>query len=313
MKRIIYFTIAMLPCWIQALPGHFAAPEAEAVATAKPAQAAPPAATTNNDFFEGVNITPFGPLFSFGQAILPKNAFVNAYYMYNVSGNSENKATSITPTLAWGITNRLSLVGYFPLVRVKYPTAGVNKLDAGDIQFQSEYAWYQKYYKNALAQATVVGAITFPTANPLIGRSAYTPFLGVTASFSSPKWYAFMADGVIFPSKHHTTKYRTQFLYDWGIGRVVLRKPTFNVSFIVEFDGIYTQRAKVSDLLQPLSGSNYIFFGPSLQFIAKNFLFQLGFQTPIVRTIPSLTPLDERKFFNVEFVFAMNFSYAILF
>jgi hypothetical protein len=207
------------------------------------------------------------------------------------------KTTSLVtffPEFVYGITNYLDLYITLPIfvtTSLAYPNGGV-----GDLLMQLEYAFFQRTTSTNSIQATIVGNITIPTAHissaitdvisPPIGFDAPSFFIGLTASYLSPQWYAYISPGATLttPSKAHT-KFGNTFVYQAGIGCNLGNPGDITLLGYIEFSGNYIQQNKTCGIKDPNSGGNTIFLGPSIFATKDRWVFWGGIQGPIIQNL----------------------------
>lgn len=227
------------------------------------------------------------PLYSFGQTILPKNSLLTACYFFQLDAKNNIHNTTIMPSATYGLTDRCALTTYIPYIWQEQDNVTTRGLD--DIQAQAEYAFYQHFYDDALAQATIVFDLFLPTGNPILTRSTTNIFLGYTFSHLSRYWYFFSSNGVQFSARRKNVRFGNYLFYEFGFGVVPIKKGTFSICSFVEFTGLYVPHDRINGVTDPTTGNNAITIGPVIQIASKNLIMLLGFQYPLVSNFPEFS------------------------
>jgi hypothetical protein len=222
-----------------------------------------------------------GPLFSFGQFILDKGDFVS--YLYTDYFKGFNKQfLGVSPGVVYGIRDDFTLFIDVPIVtNLKSNNLNRPKTFAGFL-IQAEYVFYGKNTQSTADQMTfVVNAATFPENSATITprRVFESPnfLLGFTASHTSANWYYFTSIGTILTGKHNTNKTGNLFLYQFGISQnIAYKTDKWIFNWMLEFNGIYRQKDKILGKINPDSGGNQIFLGPSLWFSNERIIVHGG-------------------------------------
>ena len=227
-----------------------------------------------------------GPLFSFGQNIVDKGDLQIYTATDHLKGRCR-KETTVSPALVYGVTPQFSLFINIP-VATKLQLASSRSSGIGDVLVQGEYTIHEKEAPTHENLITIVGGISFPTGSteklPATGIDGAGFFLGTVASHLAHEWYVFASPGTLFTTSRHGTKSGNQFLYQWGFGKnLAYKKDCFVLSWIVEFDGVYTQRTKKCSVITPNTGGNIFYIGPSLWFSTQHLIVQAGIACPVVQ------------------------------
>lgn len=258
------------------------------------------------------------PLFSFGQFIInadDKILFVNPIYL-----KGKNKSSFENETiLLYGLSDNASIFGLLP-APVLNDENGVETANFGDILIEYEYAFINATRVYDEIQSTIVASIFLPTgileleregeAEPDIesqsGFGSTSFLLGWTCSYMSVDWYTFVsAGGVLTTSRKDKTKLGDSVLYQAGIGRNLKHLDRKILLLLFEMDGIYSKRDQILGIINPNSGGNVIWFGPSLYYSDPRFIFQIGIQVPIYQKLNGIQPKDN-YLFSVSFAWLFN-------
>lgn len=258
------------------------------------------------------------PLFSFGQFIInadDKILFVNPIYL-----KGKNKSSFENETiLLYGLSDNASIFGLLP-APVLNDENGVETANFGDILIEYEYAFINATRVYDEIQSTIVASIFLPTgileleregeAEPDIesqsGFGSTSFLLGWTCSYMSVDWYTFVsAGGVLTTSRKDKTKLGDSVLYQAGIGRNLKHLDRKILLLLFEMDGIYSKRDQILGIINPNSGGNVIWFGPSLYYSDPRFIFQIGIQVPIYQKLNGIQTKDN-YLFSVSFAWLFN-------
>jgi len=229
-----------------------------------------------------------GPFFSFGQNIIGKNV-LQFYFASGYQKLTTEQYLDIEPSLIYGISENASIYLIAP-VAIDYRDQESHSSGFSDSTIQLEYAFFNSSNAQGYGQATIVGAVSFPTGSynksPPTGDGTSSLFLGTTYSFTGVNWYGFVSPGVELASKRHDTLLGTQYLYQLGVAKNIHSVSDHYIfAFMMEIDGEYDQKDKVMGVLDPDSGGNTIFITPSLWYSTKKLILQLGISLPLVQQL----------------------------
>ncbi len=223
-----------------------------------------------------------GCLFGFGQHVVEKGDFLLEAFTTQLRGRKKNTII-VDPYALYGITDDLSFLVNVP-VFVKSKYNDLHSSGIGDILPVLEYAYYTKPTKKTYTQFTVVGGVTLAVGsdtkipNTGFGSSAF--FLGFTFAHWTQRFYCFGSIGTNqTTTNNNKTKFGSSYIYQFG-GSVNLGdlRPGWIFALGCEFNGIYTQRDKITGAINSNSGGNVIFFGPSFFASNEKLIFQIGLQ-----------------------------------
>ena len=235
------------------------------------------------------------PLISFGQNIIDKGDVEVFSYISQLKG-SKTKFREVIPSILYGVTDTSSLFVQLPIAAQfkseKFCSRGVQ-----DFLLQFEYAFYTHETSIAVNQLTCLANIGVPTGsssqNPPTGFGALSFFIGLTASHMATDWYCFTSSGIELPTSHKNTKFGKQFLYEFGVGRnIAYRSDKWIFLWLIELNGEYEQASKIKGFIDPNSGGNSLFLGPSLWFSTQRIILQLGISGVIYQHLFGSQPKD---------------------
>jgi len=224
-----------------------------------------------------------GPLLSLGQNIIDKNE-TQAYLLADKFSGDDKYTADAIPSILYGISDDFSIYLSVP-VAVSYKDHDNKSSGFEDAFVQLEYAYYSKTNSEYSDQATILGNMTIPfgasTHQPPIGFGAPSFFLGTTFSRLYTDWYLFTSYGALLPTQRYETQLGNQFLYQAGFGKNIIGIPgKWIVTWVVEIDGLYSQRNKIEGETDPNSGGNIIYVTPSIWIASERLVLQLGAGVP---------------------------------
>ena len=226
------------------------------------------------------------PLISFGQLVIDKGETMVFLTGSDFIGHKAHQ-TNITPSLLYGVTDNFSLSFFMPIA-ASYKDHQDHSSGLEDMYFQAEYAFYNKVTSQYEDMATVVANMTFPTGsthkNPTTGVGSPSFFLGATLSRHTAEWYVFTSHGATLTTSHHRTKFGNEFLYQFGLGKVLYTIDSrWLFGCVVEMDGEYSGKDKIMGMKDNDSGGNVIYATPSLWLSSQSLILQLGIGFPVTQ------------------------------
>jgi len=198
----------------------------------------------------------------------------------------DNSMIMVIPTILYGIRDDFSLYVQLPIM-AKLQQRGMVAHGVQDLLAQLEWSFVDKVKIDTTTQMTAVFNMTFPTGefvssgslSPRVHGSFGSPtfFLGLTAEYFTTSWYPFVSAGAKLTTSSNNVKLGNQFLYQCGLSRNICAKADkYILNWMVEFDGVYGQRDLIGQVINPNTGGNQIFLGPSLWFSTPHFSLQFG-------------------------------------
>lgn len=226
-----------------------------------------------------------GPLFRFGQNIIDKGNLMGFVFIDSFRGRKKNFIDTV-PAILYGITDSSSIFVVVPFANYRLNANCSSGIE--DIFVQGEYAFYNKETTTYGLQSTIVANVTLPTGstkkNPTTGFGSASFLLGGTVSYTSINWYLYTQPAITITTKHCGTKFGNTILYQWGIGRnFAYNTDNWLFAGILEFDGTYSRRNLIGNVIDCNSGGNIIYAAPSLFFSTKRLILQFGVGFPIVQ------------------------------
>ncbi len=229
-----------------------------------------------------------GPFIGFGQNVVEKNDLI-VYSYFDVLKGKKRKFSEVAPSFVYGITDKSSIF-VEQSVALKFQDDGECSKGIEDLLIQAEGVVFDKSSKTSSDVVTIVGNVTVALGSIIkpiptgFGSSSF--FIGFTASHTDPKWYYFTSVGAIVTTDHLTSKYGSQFLYQFGLSRNICYKTDkYIFNWMVELDGIIRKRNKILGVVDCDSGGHWLFLGPSIYFSTKHLVFQAGISWPIFQNL----------------------------
>ncbi len=220
------------------------------------------------------------PLLGFGQNVVDKNTLIGLLETDFIRG-PKNGSTTVIPQVLYGITDNFSIIVEFPIA-AQFKDSGFSSSGPSDFFAQCEYAFYHTGTSTATKMLTFVASMLFPIGNykkiPATGFGSPSFFLGITASRMATEWYCFTSYGALLTTQHsHHTKAGNNFFYQAGFGKNISYKTDkWLLTWMLELNGIYQQKAKIRGISDQNSQSNVIFVGPSLWLSTQDFFIHFG-------------------------------------
>jgi len=237
-----------------------------------------------------------GPLIAFGQNV-PEKGVLQAFIYGNQVKAEGISFSEIHPSLLYGITDRFSILVELPIA-VKYKGLFATSRGVSDLVIQAEGVAYAREKTTKIEEITGVFHIGFPTGSihkqPPTGLGSPTFFLGFTASHTDLAWYYFTSMGGVITTMYKNIKFGNQFLYQFGLGRNIgYKTDSWILNWLIELDGIYTQRTTVAGITECNSASNVVLVGPSVWFSSKKFIFQGGISAVVAQHAAFIQPKNK--------------------
>ncbi|WP_412754019.1 hypothetical protein [Legionella londiniensis] len=225
-----------------------------------------------------------GPFISFGENIIEKNE-LQLFLSPSYEKNQQEYFWQVTQELLYGLSDRASILLSLP-VAVRYQSEGMRSSGFGDLGLQGEYAIYEQADLKKETQATLVGAVIFPTGSnskiPPTGNGSPGIFAGATFNQTFVNWLWFASPALIYVVPKGNNQVGTQYLYQMGIGRIISAKSgQYIFSSLLECNGEYTEKDKIGGVPDPNSGGNIILLTPSLWYSNTHLTLQLGVSLPV--------------------------------
>lgn len=223
------------------------------------------------------------PFVSFGQRLIGKDVIELNLVADDRLGHQQSYLDSAV-ILDFGITDNFTTTLFIPYA-LSFKNLEEDEIERSsgfeDIYLQGEYAFLTKSTNQYTDQATIVANVSVPsgsaTKEPPTGFGAFSLFTGITLSRMCPDWYLFTSHGVELPTNRKGTKFGNAFLYQFGLGKNIAYIPNKMIfSWILELDGIYSERNRINGVIDPDSGGNLIYLTPSLWLSVQKFYLQFG-------------------------------------
>jgi hypothetical protein len=247
-----------------------------------------------------------GPLVGFGENIVDKGQ-KQLFLMGQQYTGHHQYLTSLIPGFVYGIKESLSLFLNFP-VSPGNKSQGNHSSGMQDIFIQLESVFIDKNRKYSTDQATVVGNFTIPTGSankkPPTGVGSPSFFLGMTYNHTNIKWLYLVQSGVVLTTSYHGTKFGNQALYQIGFERCLWTPKGWIIAVLVEGDGTYSGRNRISGHIDRNSGGNVFYVTPSLWISSEHLIIQIGVGYPVAQHLFGHQPrLSTSYVFNLGLTF----------
>lgn len=291
-----YFSCCILAMFLQTI-------QCQAIAQDNSANEEPP---HEGNFSLPISQQP-GPLLGFGSNIIEKNQIQLFNDVTYFEGNDTSALTDI-PNVLYGITDDLSIFLNVPIaLELEYDINHSSGLE--DTSLQLEYIYYSSQTKRYTHQSTVVGNVTFPTGsnekNPPTGFGSYSYLVGTTLNRIYVEWFTFGFLGALLTTNDNTTRYSNEYYYQYGLGRNIYSIPDKLITaWMIEIDGVYTDKNKINGITDPNSGGNVVIMTPSLWIAGQHLVLQLGAGVPVVQNLFG----DQNK---NDYVLALNIGWTL--
>jgi hypothetical protein len=225
-----------------------------------------------------------GPIFSFGQNVLPAHSFLQRASTFYVEADNGQFMGCLFSSIV-GITDKFAVFAAPFWVQVN-EFDKVKNTGLGFTLLQAEYAFYNHHTDMSAHQMTIVAAARIGGTTPF--TTFWTPkspayFIGLTQSHRSKHWYGYSAFGGHICTTYKGEKPGNRFVFDLGGGRTLLDHKDYFLSFLLECSSFYRSEDKINLTNIVESCPHFIFFGPTFYFAHKHFFLYVGFQYPIVQ------------------------------
>lgn len=219
-----------------------------------------------------------GSLVGFGQNVLDKGEWQVGLSANDVAGVNEH-FSDVIPAYYYGITDQLTTYLALPIAPSNQ-SGGGHSAGLEDAIAQLEYAFLSSSTATHTDQMSLVANISLPTGSidkdPPTGMGAPSFFIGTTYNRMYVDWYWFAAPGVRLPTAKNGTKFGNSYFYQFGFGRNIANVNQWLFAWLIETDGIYSQRNRIKGVIDSSSGGNVIYVTPSIWASTKQLILQLG-------------------------------------
>lgn len=216
-----------------------------------------------------------GPLFGFGQNVIQKGAFQVSGAFDQNKGEDKNVVRAV-PSFLYAVTDSFSLY-LFSEIDLYHKQDGQRSSGMDNVAVQLEYEFYKNEKTTLTDSATIVGNVTIPTKN----RNSLGFFFGPTLSRTQIDWYFFLSPGGLFNLSNKGTKSGNKYLFQCGVGRNI-PSPSHLIWMVeLELNGVFLERDEIADVIDPNSGGNVVYLGPSFWFSSRRVIIQGGIALPV--------------------------------
>ncbi len=219
-----------------------------------------------------------GPMVGIGENIIDQGQSQIFLFFDDFLGRKKF-FTDVIPGYLYGITDDFSVFFNFP-VAPKFGDGPFYSSGLEDLFAQFEYAYYTREELTFLDQGTVLLAFFIPSGSiTKIPNTGFGPllFAGTTFSRTAIDWFGFTSYGAIITKQAGGIKIGNNYFYEGGIGRNIWYITDKAIlSWMVEVNGLYTERNRYNNRLDPNSGGNVIYVNPSLWYSTEDLIVQVG-------------------------------------
>jgi len=235
-----------------------------------------------------------GPLFSFGQFIVPKGWTYVTGIIYSLKGPYLEETSLWAPRFTHGLRDDLALTIYLPIA-LKFQEFNCKTSGFQDFAIRLEYQLFKKEIEEAKIRMTVLGTLYLPTGLPQTipetGFGSPSYFMGTTMAYLSEHWYLFGAGfGHIMTKNANNSKFGNRVYYESGIGRNFYFIPKTLVALLFEVSGIFEQKDLICGAIDTNSGTNTIFCGPTVLIGNQDWFVQGGVVFPVLQQLDGIQP-----------------------
>lgn len=269
----------------------------------------------HNLYAHPLTLLPFshgpGPVFSFGQAVQPKNVYVERLISTWVVTDLHTRLL-VNNFYYYGVTDRFTAIFKIPLLAKFKNDSGVDGRGLGNIILEDEVVLWEflDFDPDFRFRVTQVGRIYLPTNTGKIPslESLFTTsfFLGVTISNVSQKIYQYTSVGAFI-----TTTNRNKFnfgnasFFDLGFGHSIINNDKLYFMVALELNSEYRQPNRTNGITNYTSGATLIWLGPTFRVSTEHAVIQGGLQYPcdIHLKVESANPINYRATVSIAGVF----------
>ncbi len=219
-----------------------------------------------------------GPLVGLGENIIDEGQSQVFLFFDDFLGRKKF-FIDVVPGYLYGITDDFSVFFNLPYAP-KYGDGPFYAAGFEDFFAQFEYAYYTDEQLCYLDQGTVLLSFFIPSGSiKKIPATGFGPlvFFGTTFSRTAVDWFGFTSYGAIITKSCCGTRVGNNYFYEGGFGRNIWYITDEAIlSWMVEINGLYTERNRDQYRLNPDSGGNVIYVNPSLWYSTKDLIVQVG-------------------------------------
>lgn len=260
-------------------------------------------------------------IFSLRADIAPKEGKnVDTLIKYTKAGSQ--RELEYLNRIMYGVTEYLTLEMRMPVFLEKK----VSEIDSignisnsfkaaglGKIELISKFRLFYDYGFQKRNQIVAMGGIFFPTARraltgfeekPIINNSSLDFELGTAGAFETTKVYHFASLVYRFNASARHIKEGDQFFYSYAFGYRPEAPDVDKVDwvFLLDIDGIWTEKTKVNGSKIANSGGNVIFIGPSVFRSKGNAMIKAALQIPLAEHLNGSQEKNDFRFMLALFL-----------
>lgn len=248
------------------------------------------------------------PVFSIGPETIFRGGF-GFESEFSFAKRASNRESGLHYEFIYGIRENFSISGEIPYLLNK-KESGESSSGIGDVTLRGKYRFFKKDKLGAQFKISIIGGAKFPSGdsrkNPSTGTGSTDFFTGISAGYESRKWYYFATTRYRFNNKHGQKEQGDAFLYDFAFGLRPVRRSYYesDLVFLIEFNGEYKKKSRISGVADLNSGGNIMYLGPTFLWSLRNVMVKGGIQVPIVQNLNGIqTKEDFRSALSLEYHF----------
>jgi hypothetical protein len=217
-------------------------------------------------------------IFGLVHTIIPRETFkITELFIYE---NTERPTSFLVTFAAYGITDSLTFMPTIPIVSKRPVSNNGDKTGLGSISLQFNYLLYQHEeaddfrYRFMLTAGAGFPSTTINDAT-LFSLKGYNTLIAAMQDFMTKDWFGYTDFGTVIVGKNGNNKTGNFLIYDMGLGRIFCFNDHY-ITVMAEFFGVYTKADRINGIINPVTGGNAIFVGPTIHYFFKSFFLHGG-------------------------------------
>lgn len=224
-----------------------------------------------------------GPLFAMGQRI-PRKGHKSLQMKYISLGSQRKPIKYGTLQFLSGITDRWAWNINLPIINIRDNDRQSTGL--GDIQLESEYAFFAQYKPGFIHRLTALAGVYFPSATTnlqtIIASKSYNFLFGLTHALRSNQWHVY-AEGlyIVTTQQKNNFKLENTFFYNLGCGTTIYKNGEDDLMVYIEMNNLISQAKNDPNAVN--LPATLVLIGPSMRcnFYKGRLSFKAGVQYAI--------------------------------
>ncbi|MBU6401941.1 MAG: transporter [Verrucomicrobia bacterium] len=208
--------------------------------------------------------------------------------------------------LVYGFTEKFALIGITPYLDNSFKAGGVERGDhgLGDVTLLGRYQVFQLDRPGETFRAQLLGGLKFPTGRddeseslgrlpqPLqLGSGSYDPLVGGVFTWQQLRWQVDFDVVYKINTEANDFRFGNTLAHDAAFEYRLLPRqlpergvPRF-VYGVLELNGVWAERSKLSGHDIGASGGYTLFVSPGLQYVTKRWVAEVSVQLPVVQEL----------------------------